>query len=97
ATARTFIAEGAQVLLVGRRAEAVDAAVRELGERAVGLTGDVADLDTHDRVAALACERFGGVDIYFANAGGIRIQQTSDVTPADYDAQFLTNTRATFF
>jgi len=97
ATARAFVAEGAKVLVVGRRAEAMEAAVRELGKQAVGLTGDVADLETHDRVAALASEHFGGVDIYFANAGGIRIQQSPDVTPADYDTQFLTNARATFF
>jgi len=32
-----------------------------------------------------------------ANAGGIRIQPSSAVTIADYDAQFLANARGTFF
>jgi NAD(P)-dependent dehydrogenase (short-subunit alcohol dehydrogenase family) len=97
ATARTFVEEGARVVLVGRRTDAVKAAVSALGEAATGLTGDIADLETHDRVAALVAERFGGADIYIANAGGIRIQQTSEVTPVDYDIQFLSNTRGTFF
>jgi NAD(P)-dependent dehydrogenase (short-subunit alcohol dehydrogenase family) len=97
AMAKAFIAEGAQVLLVGRRADAVDPAVAALGPQALGLTGDVSDLATHDRVAALAREQFGGVDIYAANAGINRIQQSADVTPADYDAQFSTNARGTFF
>ncbi len=97
ATARAFIAEGATVVVVGRRAEAIDAATAGLGPRAVGLVGDVADLATHDRVAALVRQRFGGADIYVANAGINRIQATPDVRPGDYDAQFLTNARAAFF
>ncbi len=97
AITRAFIAEGATAVVVGRRAEAVDAATADLGPRAFGLVGDVADLATHDRVAALVRQRFGGADIYVANAGVNRIQATPDVTPADYDAQFLTNARAAFF
>ncbi len=41
--------------------------------------------------------RFGGADIYVANAGINLIQATPDVTPGDYDAQLLTNARGTFF
>ena len=97
AIAKTFIDHGAGVMIVGRRAEAVDAAVRELGPRAIGLTGDVADLATHDRVAALAAEKFNGVDIYVANAGINTISPSNAVSVADYDAQFAINTRAVFF
>lgn len=97
ATARGFVAEGAKVLLVGRRAEAVASATAELGASALGLTGDLADLATHDRVADLVRERFGAADIYVANAGVNQIQATAEVTAADYDAQFLTNARGTFF
>ncbi len=97
ATAQRFVAEGAKVLVVGRRQDAVDAAVEALGPAATGLAGDVADLGTHERVAALVAERFGKADIYMANAGGIRIQSSLAVTPQDYDAQFLANARGTFF
>lgn len=97
ATARAFVAEGAKVVIVGRRADAVDAAVADLGGQALGLAGDVADPATHDRVAALVRARFGLADIYVANAGVNRIQASADVSAADYDAQFLTNARGAFF
>jgi NAD(P)-dependent dehydrogenase (short-subunit alcohol dehydrogenase family) len=97
ATARAFIAQGAQVILVGRRAEAMEAAVAALGASATGVVGDVADLATHDKVADVVSQRFGAADIYVANAGVIDIQHSADVAPADYDRHFLTNTRATFF
>jgi NAD(P)-dependent dehydrogenase (short-subunit alcohol dehydrogenase family) len=97
AIARMLIENGADVMIVGRRAEAVDAAVHELGAHATGLTGDVADLATHDRVAALAAQKFGKVDIYVANAGINTISSSDNVSVADYDAQFATNTRAVFF
>lgn len=97
ATASLFVAEGARVLIVGRRRDAVDAAVDRLGRQATGLTGDIADLATHERVAAFVQERFGRADIYVANAGGIRIQHSAAVAPHDYDAQFFANARGTFF
>lgn len=97
ATARAFVAEGAQVVLVGRRADAVERAVAELGKQASGVVGDVASLATHDAVAAFVGERFGAADIYVANAGTIRIQPSADVSPDDYDGQFLANARGTFF
>ncbi len=97
ATARLFANEGAKVLIVGRREGAVNEAVAALGPQATGLAGDVADLATHERVAAYVAERFGQADIYVANAGGIRIQPSSAVTATDYDAQFLANTRGIFF
>jgi NAD(P)-dependent dehydrogenase (short-subunit alcohol dehydrogenase family) len=97
ATARAFVAEGAQVVLVGRRADAIESAVGALGDRAAGVVGDVADLATHDAVAAFVVERFGAADIYVANAGTIHIQHSAAVTPGDYDGQFLANARAIFF
>ncbi len=50
ATARRFIAEGARVVITGRNREALDAAVAELGDRATGIHGDVANLDDLDRL-----------------------------------------------
>jgi NAD(P)-dependent dehydrogenase (short-subunit alcohol dehydrogenase family) len=97
AIARAFVAEGAAVVLVGRRAGAVETAAAALGDKATGLVGDVADLGAHETVAALVADRFGAADIYVANAGTIRIQQSADVGPADFDSQFLTNARGTFF
>ena len=58
AMASRFVLEGASVVIVGRRADAVEAAVQQLGAQAIGVTGDIADLGTHDRVAALVAAEF---------------------------------------
>lgn len=97
AAAKALTAEGARTVIVGRRSDAVDAAVEALGPLAIGLVGDIADIETHDRVAELLRERFGGADIYVANAGINIIQPSDAVTVEDYDRQFAVNTRGVFF
>jgi len=97
AMASRFVQEGASVVIVGRRADAVEAAVQQLGAQAIGVTGDIADLGTHDRVAALVAAEFGGADIYVANAGMNTITPSDQVGVEEYDIQFATNTRAVFF
>ena len=94
--AKLFAAEGAEVIIVGRREEAVNAAREALGGAVVGMVGDAADPETHHRVTDLVHQRFGSADIYVANAGTNVIAPTSAVTLADYDAQFAVNTRAVF-
>ncbi|MBA2920868.1 glucose 1-dehydrogenase [Sphingomonas sp. MAH-20] len=96
-TAKLFAAQGAQVVITGRRKDVVDDAVSIIGNRSIGLQGDVADAEHHRKVADFVRERFGGIDVYVANAGIIRIQNTTEVSEADYDAQFSINARGTFF
>lgn len=97
ASAELFAAEGAQVIVSARRQDVLDEAVRRIGHGAVGIQGDVADLEHHAAAARLVRERFGALDIYMANAGVITIKPSVDVTPAEYDAQFAVNARAVFF
>ena len=71
ATAEALAAAGHRVVITGRRADALDAAVARLRERtgAVvdGVVGDIADPDSADAVVG-AVE--GGVDVLVLNAGG---------------------------
>jgi NAD(P)-dependent dehydrogenase (short-subunit alcohol dehydrogenase family) len=97
AAATLFAAEGAQVVITGRRQQAVDEAIRRIGFGAVGLQGDVADLAHHQEVAAEIERRFGALDIYMANAGVNTINISDGVSPAEYDAQFAINARGVFF
>lgn len=97
AAAKAFVTAGAKVVIVGRRADAVSATVEELGSDATGLTGDVAELTTHDRLVSLIQNQFGGIDIYFANAGTNTITPTEAVSVEEFDTQFATNTRGVFF
>src|SRR6201747_2212800 len=70
ASARAFVAEGARVVLADRDGEAVAAAAAaDDAERAVGIECDVTDEDQVRAAVKLAVERFGKLDIAFANAG----------------------------
>ncbi|OEZ00902.1 MULTISPECIES: glucose 1-dehydrogenase [Stenotrophomonas] len=97
ATAKLFAAQGAQVIITGRRKDVVDAAVASIGSAATGLVGDVADIAHHDAVAAELKQRFGGLDIYMANAGLNTINDSAQVSPDEFDAQFSANARGVFF
>src|SRR3546814_13441719 len=61
------------------------------------MCGDVADRAHHRAVADLIRERFGGADIYMANAGVNTITPSGEVREAEYDTQFGINARGTFF
>jgi NAD(P)-dependent dehydrogenase (short-subunit alcohol dehydrogenase family) len=70
ATARLFAAEGARVVVSDVEGDALDAVVAELGaDVAVGAVADVTDSEQVRAAVALAVERFGGLDVAFANAG----------------------------
>jgi NAD(P)-dependent dehydrogenase (short-subunit alcohol dehydrogenase family) len=97
ATARRFDDEGAFVVVTGRRQEALDATVAELGPNARGVRGDVADLDDLDRVMAAVAEHGAGLDVLFANAGGGSFATLADLTPEHLDEAFSTNVRGTVF
>jgi NAD(P)-dependent dehydrogenase (short-subunit alcohol dehydrogenase family) len=97
AAARRFAAEGAQVIVTGRRQAALDNAVVAIGHGAIGIVGDVADIEHHRDVAGAIRDRFGPLDIYMANAGVITLSPSEDVTPGQYDTQFAINTRGVFF
>ncbi|MEM9038988.1 MAG: SDR family oxidoreductase [Actinomycetota bacterium] len=69
--ARALVAEGVEVAICGRRAEAIEAAAAELGEGAVAV---VADLSTPEGAAGFVADAeaaLGGpIDILVPNAGG---------------------------
>jgi NAD(P)-dependent dehydrogenase (short-subunit alcohol dehydrogenase family) len=97
ASARLFAEHGAQVVITGRRQAALDRAVQAIGPAATAIRGDVADPAHHRAVADLVRKRFGGADIYMANAGVNTINPSLTVSEAEFDAQFGTNARGTFF
>ncbi|KQS76404.1 SDR family oxidoreductase [Rhizobium sp. Leaf383] len=96
-TAKLFADNGAQVVVTARRRDVLEAAVREIGHGAIGIQGDVAELDHHKAVAVEVESRFGGVDIYVANAAIIDLKPSSEITAEDFDRHFAVNTRGVFF
>lgn len=67
ATARAFAAEGANVVAADLSAS-VDETVAGLAD-AIAVRLDAGDEADVERVVALACDTFGGLDIFHANAG----------------------------
>ncbi|MGP1352754.1 MAG: glucose 1-dehydrogenase [Parasphingopyxis sp.] len=96
-TAKRYIAEGARVIITGRTQDKVDAAVAELGENAFGIAADSTKLDDLDALAVFAREKFGTVDILFANAGNGMFAPIADVDEALYARQFDLNVKGAFF
>lgn len=77
--------------------ETLDSALAELGERALGVRGDVANLSDLDRLFATVAQRFGRLDALFANAGVARFAAAEEVDEAFFDAQFGVNVKGLFF
>ena len=97
ATAHRFIEDGAQVVITVRNKEALDAAVAQLGKEATGIHGDVANLDDLDRLFARVQDKFGCVDILFANAGIAPFVTFEAVKEEHFDHLFNIKVRGLFF
>ncbi|WP_067478992.1 SDR family NAD(P)-dependent oxidoreductase [Actinomadura hibisca] len=68
AVAARFAADGDRVVIVGRRADVLEKAAREIG--ATALAADLSDPADVERVRADLAERFGSIDVLVNNAGG---------------------------
>jgi NAD(P)-dependent dehydrogenase (short-subunit alcohol dehydrogenase family) len=97
ATARRFIAEGANVVITGRKQPTLDAAAAELGPKSLAIKADVTDLPGIERVVASAIETFGGLDIVFANAGIGGSTPLGKTTAAMFAGVIHTNLTGAFF
>jgi len=70
AAARQFTAEGASVVLIDREEAALQEIVSSIGEdKASFVVADVTQADQTENYVKSAIERWGGIDIYLANAG----------------------------
>lgn len=61
---------GASVVIAGRRAEALEAAAAEVGDRCSWVAGDIRERAGADLIVTTALERLGRVDLVLNNAGG---------------------------
>jgi NAD(P)-dependent dehydrogenase (short-subunit alcohol dehydrogenase family) len=97
AAARRFAAEGAHVFITGRRKDALDAAVAEIGGDTVGIRGDVSDLSDLDRLFAAVEQRGRPIDVLFANAGGGSFRRLEQIDEQHFDEIFATNVKGVLF
>jgi len=68
-TARQMHMRGASVAVVDLDAGQAREAAERIGERAIGIAGDVTDVGAMRAAVAETVERFGGLDVAMANAG----------------------------
>ena len=85
AVSSRLVAEGAQVLMVARDAEALGAAADDLG--AEWLAADVTDPACDERIIATAAEQLGGLDVLVNNAGTSRNTPLLELTDEDWRVQ----------
>lgn len=97
ATAKLFVAEGAKVVITGRRQEALDAAAAEIGGGVKTVLADSADISKAKEVAELTAAAFGKIDILFLNAGVAYFLPIADITEEHFDTQFNINVKGPFF
>ncbi len=85
ATAKRFVDEGAFVFVTGRRQAELDTAVKELGDNAIGVQGDVSNEDDLDRLFAAVTDTGRRIDVLFANAAIIDVARLGDITAEHLD------------
>lgn len=93
ATARHAVEAGHRVVLAARSADKLEALAAELGgdERALAVPTDVTDFGAQEALIATAAERFGRVDVVFANAGFGAARGFLEETPEFWRDMVLTN------
>ena len=97
ATARLFVAEGARVTITGRNQKTLDAAAQELGRNAIAIAADITDVAATEAAVQQAVNKFGKLDILFANAGVSGNTPVGGTTIAAFERVIRTNLTAVFF
>jgi NAD(P)-dependent dehydrogenase (short-subunit alcohol dehydrogenase family) len=97
AAARLFVAEGAWVVLVGRDADALEAARVELGPQVVTVSADVGRVADVERVVAEVSRKHGHLDVLFANAGMSECPPLRETDDAFFDRLMGVNVKGVFF
>jgi ribitol 2-dehydrogenase len=96
AVARRFAAEGVKLALVARSAESLKVVANELGSESIALPLDLtrpADVAT---MVKTTTDRFGQVDILFANAGSYVAGEVASGDPDEWDKVVDINVKSVF-
>jgi 3-oxoacyl-[acyl-carrier protein] reductase len=90
---------GCNVLVISRSSEGAERVVSEIkaaGGSASAAAIDVSDPDQSPRMAEVAIERYGTINILCANAGIFPASKLDKMTAQEFDAVMGTNLRGTF-
>ena len=87
ATAKRFVEEGAYVFITGRRQAELETAVKELGDNATGVQGDVSKEEDLDRLYSVVADSGRHIDVVFANAAILEAARIGEITDEQLDYQ----------
>jgi NAD(P)-dependent dehydrogenase (short-subunit alcohol dehydrogenase family) len=93
AAAHRFAREGEQVVIMGRRQQALDQAIAELPAGVIAVQGDVSNDQDVERAVQTTVAQLGRIDIVYANAGVAEFVPTSAITQAQYTKIFDINVK----
>ncbi|OMF37711.1 3-oxoacyl-[acyl-carrier-protein] reductase [Paenibacillus sp. FSL H8-0548] len=100
ATALQLARRGANICLLDlndNRTEDVEKNIKEMGGESIFLDVDVSDPQRMEKAFQSAVERFGHIDIVFANAGiNGTLSPIEDLTPESWDETLTTNLKGTY-
>jgi NAD(P)-dependent dehydrogenase (short-subunit alcohol dehydrogenase family) len=97
ASAKRFAAEGAQVVITGRRQPELDSAVRAIGGDVLAVQGDISSLGDLDRLFDTVRSAKGHIDVLFANAGLGARAPLGQISEESFDTVFDVNVKGTLF
>lgn len=95
ATAKELIKRGANVIITGRRKDAVEKAAMELN--AVGLVADQSVMGDIARLAQEVAGRYGKIDLLLINAGIIGLSKIESADEAMFDEIMNVNFKGAYF
>jgi NAD(P)-dependent dehydrogenase (short-subunit alcohol dehydrogenase family) len=95
AAAKELKAQGAEVMITGRRKEAVDKAAAELGVS--GLLADQGQLAAIEALTSQVAEKYGKIDILFINAGVAELGMIENATEKSFDNVMDINFKGAYF
>lgn len=97
ATAKLYASEGARVAISGRDQKTLDEAVKAIGGDVIAIRSDVAKPGDIDKLYKAVTDKWGKIDILFANAGIGKFAPVAEVTESLFDEIFNINVRGLFF
>jgi len=97
ATAKRFREEGARVVISGRDQKTLDEAVKTIGGDVVAVRADVSKLSDLDKLYKTVADKFGKIDVLFANAGIAKFAPVADSGESLFDEQFDVNVKGVYF
>jgi NAD(P)-dependent dehydrogenase (short-subunit alcohol dehydrogenase family) len=97
ATAKRLHEEGARVVITGRDAKTLDAAVSAIGDGSLAIQSDVSKLEDIDRLFSVVESKVGKVDVLFANAGIAKFAPYTASQETLFDELFATNVKGVYF